>query len=371
VRRTYASAWLSAQTFFLVTKVRRTFHSQTITAFTMLTPSDILHLPYTTDLTEGGIAFACRLLVNGCNRMAGSPFDHLRSVVAGAAVELAFRRLLSEKKIPFRVLGAEPFTHPDHYDVSLGGHRCNVMSSLISRRRQIVHLHLDPGLALQAPALVPLDQFAAEGHKPGDLYLFAFFLGLTAASQDDVERALAAGQPAYLVHPLPDEWARPVNWLPFESLVLKSECEAPINVELGGQDAERNFVTTTLELPPRKRLLVKQTFFSLAYVHAGCRPAARIGLHSPRCGEAYVIQPFDWGNIWVYGMDIVLTGYLSHEDFRSKASVLNAGMPTFQYAHTRMKNLSVPMTELNPLGNLFQKVREWEDVRSTSIVRRT
>ena len=325
----------------------------------MISASVIIHLPYTPDLTEGGISYACRSLACASDRLGTSPLDRLRRIVAGAAVELAFRRYLSEQKIPFTVLGAEPFTHPGHYDVALGGHRCEVKSYLISRRHQITQLRQDPGLVLQAPALVPLDEFAAEGHKPDDLYVFAFLLGLTANAQADVERALTAGQPAYLIHPLPDGWARPTSWLPFEKLVLKSECDTPITVELGGQDAERKFITTLLELPPCTPFPVGQTFYSLAYVHAGHRPAARIGLHSLRRGEAYVIQAFDWGNLYVYGMDILLAGWLTHEEFRCNASVLNPGMATFQYARTRVKNLSVPITNLAPLVPLFEKIKAW------------
>ncbi len=113
--------------------------------------------------------------------MGRSPVDSLRRMVGGVAAELAFRRSLSEQGIPFKVLGATPFTHPDRYDVSLGGHRCDLKSFLITRRPQIArHPAETRALVLQAPALLPLDQFAAEGRKPDDLYLFAFLLGVVA-----------------------------------------------------------------------------------------------------------------------------------------------------------------------------------------------
>jgi hypothetical protein len=325
--------------------------------------SDIIHLPYTPDLTEGGISYACRSLALTPPWLGASPLDHLRNSVTGAVVELAFRRYLSKQKIPFTILGAEPFTHPNNYDVSLGGHRCDVKSYLISRRPQITRLRHDLGLVLQAPALVPLDEFAAEGHKPDDLYMFAFLLGLTATTRKDLDKALAAGQPVYLIHPLSDRWARPANWLPFEELTLKSESDTPIIVELGGQDAERKFITTALELPPRMPFPVGQTFYSLAYVHTAHQPAARIGLHSPRCGEAYVIQASDWGNLWIYGLDILLTGWLTHEEFHRKASVMNPGRGTFQYTCTRVKNLSVLITNLDPLLPLLEKIKASTGIR--------
>jgi hypothetical protein len=326
----------------------------------MLSPSDLPRLPYTPDLTEGGIAYACRSLAYTYNRMGGTAFERLRRIVGGVAVELAFRRHLTDQGIPFDVLGATPFTDPDHYDVSLGGHRCDVKSFLLTRRAQIRAVRRDPGLLLQAAALIPLDQFAAEGHSSQDIYLFAFLLALTASSQADMQKAIDAGQPVYLIHPMPEDWARPKVWQPLAKLALKSECASPITVEIGGQDAERNFVTATLELPPRTRVAVEGNFHAVAHLHARSRPAARIGIHSPLNGAARLVQPHEWGNIWIYGMDILLAGYLTHEEFRRKAHVLPAGSRTFQYDQTRTKNLSVPLAELQPLAPLFEKVKEWE-----------
>ena len=76
----------------------------------MLTASDLLRIPYTPDLTEGGITYACRALPHTYNRVGGSPFDRLRRIVAGVAVELAFRRSLTQQNIPFDIQGATPFT---------------------------------------------------------------------------------------------------------------------------------------------------------------------------------------------------------------------------------------------------------------------
>jgi hypothetical protein len=328
----------------------------------MITPSDLLHLPYTPDLTEGGIAYACRSLASTYDRMGGSPVDRLRRIVGAVAAELALRHILIGQATPFKVLGAKPFTHPDWYDISLGGHRCNLKSFLITRRPQIAQLRKDPALLLKAPALVPLDQFAAEDHKPDDLYLFSLLLGVVAAAREDIAKAVAAGQPTYLVHPMPEEWRCPADWLPFEKLALKSECETPIKVEIGGQNDGREFITATLELPPKTRVPVEQGFHSLAYVHAERCPEARIGLHSPRHGEAYIIPVHAWGNIWVYGMEILLMGWLSHEEYRRKAKVLNAGMRTLRYDRTRVKNLFIPMEELNPLKPLFEHVRAWAKI---------
>lgn len=325
----------------------------------MITISDLIRLPYTPDLTEGGIAYACRSLSHTYDRMGSSPFDRLRRIVAGVAVELAFRRYLGQQNIPFDVKGATPFTDPDRYDVSLGGHRCDIKSFLISHRTQITALRADLGLMLKAPALVPLDQYSAEGHSEEDLYLFAFLTGLIAASPDDMQKASEAGRPIYLIHTMPKSWTQPQNWIPLGPLALKSESDETLRLEIGGQDAGRDFVTRSIELAPRTRLEVEADFHSLAYVHVQSRPSARLGIHSPSRQETYLIEPTMWSNIWVYGMDIYLTGWISRGEFRRRASLIHEGSRVFQYDRTRTKNLAVPLGDLRPLPELFERVRKW------------
>src|ERR1043165_9256629 len=160
----------------------------------MISTSDFIHLRYTGDLTEGGIAYAVRSLPYTYNRMGGSPYDRLRRIVAGVAVELAFRRYLSERNIPYDVKGATPFTDPDHYDVALGGRRCDIKSYLITYREQIAEMKRNPQIVLNAPALYPSDQNAAEGHLNNDIYLFAFLSGLIAGSDEKMKKVVEANQ---------------------------------------------------------------------------------------------------------------------------------------------------------------------------------
>ncbi len=331
----------------------------------MIASPDFIKLPYTPDLTEGGICYATRSLSYTYDRMGGSLYSRLRRIVGGVAVELAFRRYLGEQNIPFDTKGATPFTQPDRYDVSLGNHRCDLKTFIISKRKQITSMRRNPSLALHAPALIPEDQFEAANHTDQDLYLFAFLLGLTTNSPDDIQKAVEAGQRIYLIHPLRADWSRPQDWATLGKLALKSECDAPLRIEIGGQDARRNFITETLTLEPLKRAFAEKDYHSLAYIHADAIPKARLGIHSPKKGEIYIIQPHEWGNIWIYGMDIWLTGYMAREEFRRKASTIYAGSRVFQYSKTQTKNYSVPISDLRPLPELFERVRAWEAKKKT------
>ncbi len=331
----------------------------------MITADAFIKLPYTSDLTEGGIAYAIRSLPYTYNRMGGSLYSRLRRIVGGVAVELAFRRYLGEREIPFDVKGLTPFTEPDRYDVSLGGHRCDLKTFVTSKRNQITAMRRDPSLALRAPALIPADQFAGENHSDQDLYLFAFLLGLTTNSNDDIKTAVDAGQPIYLIHPMRSEWSRPAAWTPLGRVSLKSECSVPLTVEIGGQDSEREFISAKYCLEPLTRVIVDLPLYSLAYLHVDSIPDARIGVHSPANGEVYLVSPRDWGNIWIYGMETWLTGYMTREEYRRKASTIFAGSRVFQYSKTQTKNMSVPMADLRPLTELFERVKVWEEKKKS------
>jgi hypothetical protein len=323
----------------------------------MISASDILQLPCTRDLIEGGIAHALRSLPYSFNSTGSSIYDRLRRAVAETAVELAFRRYLSAQSIPFEVKSALPFSGHDRHDVMLDGRRCEIKSFLISQREQIEQAQRNRELLLKVPALVASDQHAAEGHSPRDLYLFAFLTGLVTAWQDDLQKVMEAKQPYYLVHAMPDAWNRPSKWNPLGKLVLKSDSDERQTIEIGGQDEGRAMRSLTVELPPRTRVEIQNGFFSLSYVHTKTSAPARIGLHSPTRRETYLIRASGWGNLWVYGTDVFLAGYSTREEFSRRASFLPTGSRVFQYNHTQVKNLAVPVSELRPLLELFERVK--------------
>ncbi|MCP4143585.1 MAG: hypothetical protein GY755_25415 [Chloroflexi bacterium] len=325
----------------------------------MVTKNDFIHIPYTADLTQGGIAYACRSLPHTYNRMGGSNAKRMRRIVGGIAVELAFRRYLNEQNIPFDVKGATPFTDPDKYDVALGGHRCDVKSFMLSRKKQITDLNRDWGLLLSASALIPSDQFAAANQHESDIYIFSFLTGLQASSQKDMAKAIDAGEPLHLIHTMPKAWANPKGWHSLGELALKSDCDETLTIELGGQDAERKFLSKTITLMPRERVKTEASFHTLAYAHVDKMPSGRVGIHSPQKDETYLIPFTEWKNIWLYGMRVVLAGYLTRAGFRQKAKELPAGSRVYQYKRTRTKNLVVPVADLKPLGELFAQVKSW------------
>lgn len=325
----------------------------------MLSPSDLLPLPYTPDLTTAGIAYACRSLAYTYDRMRGTPADRLRRIVAGIAVELAFRRRLVNENVPHDLMGATPFTDPDRYDVAVGGRRCDLKSYLIYHKDRIREIRLHPEKLLDAPALIPADQLASGHLNDEDLYVFAFFTALLTTQTQDLTRAQAAGQPLYLIHLLPERWARSLNWRSLGRLAMKAETQTPLTVDIGGQGEDRKFKEARLMLSPGERVGVPGDWYGVSYVSGAEVPPGRVGIHSPALAEAYVISPHQWANIWVYGMDILLAGYMTRGEFRRRAKRIPAGSPVFQYAHTQTDNMAVPVAELHPLADLFVRAQNW------------
>lgn len=329
-------------------------------ALNMITANDILRLDYTPDLTEAGIALACHSLPHTYAGADASSYDRLRRIVAGVCVELAFRRYLAGHEISFEVKGAAPFTDPDHYDVSLGGRRCKMYSFLVSHPNQIAGLRANLEQALEAPALVPLDHFSADGQSADDIYVFAFFTGLIAVSPEAIHKAYKADLPVQLIHTMPRTWRRPTAWIPLGPLVLKSEADRALMIEIGGQDVAGGFLVRTALLPPQTRLTLDDELYSLTYVHVESKPQGRLGIFSPSRRETYVIEPRGWNNIWVYGADIFLLGWLSRDEFRQRAGLVAEGSRVFQFNRTRTKNLAVPIEQLKPIADLFERAEAWE-----------
>lgn len=322
----------------------------------MLSSSDFLHLPYTPDLTEAGIAYALRSLAYSYERDGRSPYGRLRRLVATVAVELAFRRYLTQEHVSYEVKASTPFTDRERFDVVLNGHRCDLKPFLISHREQILQIRKNPAVLLDAQALVPSDSHAGDGHSYNDIYLFAFMNGLVAASQADLQKAIEKNQPHYLVYVPSMLLRKPMHWKPLGTLTLRSESAEELIVEVNGQDEAREMKREVISLSPGVNVRLHEAFYSITSLHVRRVPEARIRIHCESLNEKLVIAPHDWSNIWVYGMDIFMVGYATYEEMSQRATLLLPNSRTFQYERTHVKNLSLLVSKLKPIQKLWAAV---------------
>jgi hypothetical protein len=328
----------------------------------MITEADFIQIEYTPDMTLAGIKYACQSLPYTYDRMGGDRFKRLRRIVAGKGVELGFKRYLNDHDIPHDMLGSTPFTDPDHYDIAIGGRRCDIKSYIFTQKDRIRLVRRDPHLLLHAQALVPCDQITSDQLNDQDIYIFAFLTALITPNLHELIKAVDAGQPIYLIHAFPKEWARPQKWASLGKLVIKSNTSLATKFEFGGQDKDHKIQIEQIILNPQKRVKSKSDFFALSYLYTPNLPDGTIGVHSLKLDKTYLIDIMAWGNIWVYGMEIIFGGYITRGEFRQKAHRLPAGSHTFQYPRTRTENFALPFHQLHPLDKLFSKAKIWQDL---------
>jgi hypothetical protein len=325
----------------------------------MLSPAQVLRLPYDASLTLAGIEYAKKSLHYTYNRMGLTPPARLRKIVAGVAVELALRRWLEAERLPYDLLGATPFTEKDRYDLCLGGRRCDVKSFFISDRPRISALRHAPGWLLEASALVPEDQFQGAALEENDLYLFGFLAGLETRHSQELEKALQARQPVYLLHtPAGEAWLGQRAWHSLGPLTFTYAGSRPLAVEAGGQDAARAAIMERFKLPPATPVESAQPYYALLYTRVPHLPDGVVEVHSPALGETQRIGPLDWANIWVYGLEVFIAGWLTKGEFRAQSQLLPAGTAVKQYRQTQVDNRAVPVRDLRPMAELAQLIRD-------------
>jgi hypothetical protein len=261
----------------------------------MISSTDFIHIPYTPDMTKAGVTYTCHWLIHQNNSLNTPLYQHLRSIVAGKAVELSFRRYLVEHQIPHQNLSSTKFSDPDRYDISLSGRRCELYSVLLSQKKVIRQAHSNPDELLIAQVSLPSELVASELLSEHDLYIFSFVTALVTGNRRQLRLALVADQPVFPIYLLPKIWSRPTPWASLGKLTLKSENIQPLKLVLGGQVANMQLNMEELELSPGLRTQVCSDFYSLSYMEVSPVSTGRVGVHSRRLSQTMIIQPNNWG----------------------------------------------------------------------------
>ncbi|MBI3762392.1 MAG: hypothetical protein HY260_11100 [Chloroflexi bacterium] len=128
---------------------------------------------------------------------------------------------------------------------------------------------------------------------------------------------------------------------------------------MGGQGRDFDAIVERLSLAPKVRAAVEGDFYSVLYLHTPTLPGGEVGVHSPVLNDTRLIAPRDWGNIWVYGLQIYVAGWLTKNEFRRKSKRLRPGSEVKQYRHTSTDNWAVAVRELRPMEELIEAAKKW------------
>jgi hypothetical protein len=330
----------------------------------MLAEDDFITIPYTPDLSQAGIRRACQRLVLEAQPESRDPLEGLIQCEYETALELAFQRYLQENEVPFERRASAPFTAPDDADLMLGGRRVVLRNFPITGKSQIRRLLHESNFFLNAWARLPKAHAEVDPRHADDVYIFAFIAGLMAQQGREFKRALQAQQPVYLMHFLPDAWFRQANSRSLGRLILKSDCEQEVSLELGGRDGKHQFYNERISLPHRQRVRTQAEFSSLAYLHAALLPEGRLGVYSPVLDQLYIAGPESWFNSWIYGMRILLTGFIPRHEFQRKAYLVTQAEADLEMEAEPY--LKLPIAQLYPLRALFEQARLWKSSGETA-----
>jgi hypothetical protein len=324
----------------------------------MVEAADFISIPYTPDLSQAGIRRACQQLALERLPKDKDPLEGFTLCQYQTALELAFLRYLQENDVPFERQAAAPLTAPEEMDLTLGGRRVVLRNFPITGKNQIRRLLGEPEFILNGWARLPQVHGEVDALRADDVYVFAFIAALVARQGHEFKRALRAKQPFYLLHLLPEDWAHRGGRLSLDRLALKADGDQEIRLELGGQDAGRLFYSEWIGLPPRQRVQTPGEIQSLAYLHAAKLPEGRLGVHSPTLDQLHIIGPESWFNVWVYGMRVLLTGFIPRHEFQRKAYLVTQAEASLE--REPEPYLKLPIAQLYPMQALFEQARLWK-----------
>jgi hypothetical protein len=330
----------------------------------MLQEDDLIHLVFTPDLTEAGIAYASQAVAGKYPLLAELPehhpktaLDQIQQLVLDKAVELAFRRLLVEQQVAFETAAGSASGRFPHFNLLLNGWRCIFQSCWIDQPVTVGQVYSQPGSLLQSAALLPACQVIAWLPGEKDLYLFAFVMGRALKRVGESEQSPAEDKPVYLTINPPRAWSNPEPHSRLGRLELISEGGSTLDLTLRGSTSTQNTQSERLSLVPGERVLSQLSYHALLELHTRQLPTARIRITTPTQPHSLIITPLVWRNLWLEGCDIYLGGYISHPEYSRRSRRVEPGSRVFPGILIREKARILKVAELHPVRELLEQMR--------------
>ena len=164
---------------------------------------------------------------------------------------------------------------------------------------------------------------------------------------------------------MPEEWSLNPRWENLDPLVLKTDLTEPLSLDLHGQDRQRGYLKKSIHLPGRQRVELTPGFYWLGVLQSETLPSGPVGLFSQAVGDALLVAPFQWGNIWIYGMRLFITGYITQADFYKHARRMEAENAALINPCLQDETLlGIPTSALKPPRDLFIRAANWEQMQN-------
>lgn len=325
----------------------------------MVTESDFVRIPFHPDLTLAGIKYTCRSFTNKRQNFDDLNINRLREIIARNVVKLGFKRYLDKTGIPYGMKRSTPFSDPDQYDIVIGGRRCDINVLLITDKPRIRSIRAEPHSLLKTQAIITIDQLSDNEFFDEDIFIFTLLTALVTTSRRTIEKANAAGQPLFLVNMLPINWASPARWNSLGTISIESNQETTIELELGGINIHRQFQTERFRLKPHVQIALNKKFYALSYIHTPNLLDDTIRVNSSFLKETYLVEPYAWKNLWIYGMDIIIGGYITRIEYQKNPRRISRNSRNINSSYAPREILTLPIQSLYPINDLFERAKSW------------
>lgn len=324
----------------------------------MLSPADFISLEYSDDLTLAGIKHTFQYLVGTTRQKKGIHMDQLRQHVAEKAAELAFLRYLQAEDIPHKIVRKSPFTEPDQYDINLGDRDCMIKTHLVLLKTNEQREQYSAERLYHSNALIQTAGMVPEGIKNTDLVIFVFVLALHSPSlRDKVE------VPGCFIHRMPVSWQFLRRTAPLGQITIRNDSESRLSLEINGTIGSKKTQSEGINIQPGKRATLKTELSNLIFLNCRQRPGGRIYLYHAETNRAYYIYPRQWWDIWVHGIQIIITGYTTIAELRKSMRTSPKSRGVSSSKPKKPQYFSYPIAELHAVGKLFKQVRTWQKSR--------
>ncbi|HKZ55960.1 MAG TPA: hypothetical protein VJ123_10800 [Anaerolineales bacterium] len=306
-----------------------------------LTQADLVRISIDESMALAGAIFACRSLPH-LQAHSGRPTAvRLRRIADSVVAEMGFRRWLEAEGIPYHLVFADAGTLPDHPRITLGGRRVTVRARVVP--------DVDDGRLLQAPWPVPSRLLNSEVIGEQELLVFACLVGHGEGSSSD--SSSPSGIAHWVALPTALPWSRPRQWRPLGRLSCSSQASDELQVEVGGQLADRRLQLAHLALKPGSTADLDHDFYSLLYLHASPRPTGPLVLRCAALLKSWVIPPQAWQDLRPKAATVVLAGWLTKAGCRRAVRTARRSLSVERL-------LPLAASALRPVEELLHRMRQ-------------
>ncbi len=319
----------------------------------MLEAADFITLPYTPDLNWAGIAYVCRMLAQPIWDARNPTYPQLRQVVAEKAATLALIRYLETRDVRFRIYNLAPFTDPNRSDIVIAGRRCEIRCSLSFQKTKTLTSAHTIGRLMKATALVPKDRIADENLGNEEIFIFSFVSALR-------NNALSgrSNNYEYMLYKMPESWNRPQNRVPLGLVRISNNSHKKVALEVAGYNNNHELQIEKLEIRPQECGVSGKIFDHLIYLHPDHVPDGAVTVYSTSRDKPLTILPHQWGNIWVYGVHIILCGSITISEVRRRIQGVSGSERKKPRTGLNQQHFRITIRELHPLDELFSEAKK-------------